>query len=167
MEGGGGVAASKGREDIMAIQRWDPLRELAQMRERMNRMFEDVLDRSADSRGADKVSYTGWKPPVDVIERDDCYVLRADVPGVADAQMQLEVEDDALVLRGERKADDSVPRDAYLRSERPSGHFAIRLSVPPSVDRQAIHATHADGVLEVQLPKRRAELPTKIHVPID
>ena len=62
--------------------------------------------------------------------------------------------------------DESVPRDAYLRTERPSGHFAIRLSVPPSVERQGIRATHSDGVLEVRLPKRRDELASKITVSI-
>ena len=80
--------------------------------------------------------------------------------------MQLEVENGTLALRGERKAEASVAPDAYLRSERPHGRFSLQLALPPSIDRQKIRATHRSGVLEIVLPKRREEPPSRIQVQV-
>jgi HSP20 family protein len=150
----------------MAIQRWDPLRDLLQIQERMNKLFEDVLARSAGGEGPEALDYAGWKPPVDVVEHHDRYLLRADIPGVTVEEVELEVEDGTLVLRGERKPDPSVSREAYLRAERPHGRFALQLALPPSVDPKGIRAAHGNGVLEVVLPKRREDVPSRIKVPV-
>jgi len=151
----------------MAIQRWDPLRDLIQIQEKMNRLFEDVLARSSAPGGVETLAYSGWKPPVDVLEKGDRYILRADLPGVAGPEVGLEVEDGTLILSGERKMDTSVPREAYLRVERPYGHFAIQISLPPSVDSRSIEASHSEGVLEVVLPKRQEEIPNRIRVEVE
>lgn len=151
----------------MSIQRWDPLRDLIQIQERMNRLFEDVLTRSSGSRGAETLSYTGWKPPIDVYEQNDRYVLRADLPGISSSDVELEVQDGTLILRGERKQDTRVPREAYLRTERPQGRFALQVALPPSVDRQGVKASHHEGVLEVVLPKRKEDTPSRIKVQVD
>jgi HSP20 family protein len=94
---------------------------------------------------------------VDLHEDGESYVLRADVPGVEPGEVQLEFEGAEMVLTGRRSPDPAVPRDAYLRVERPSGPFVIRLSVPQGVDRAAVEATQRNGVVQVVLPKRRAD----------
>lgn len=150
----------------MAIQRWDPLRDLREIRDRMNRVFDDVAARNPTSGNGETVASTGWQPPVDVFEVDDRYILRVDLPGLTTSDVQLEVENGTLSLRGERKPEASVATDAYLRSERPHGQFSLQLALPPSIDRQKIRATHRAGVLEIVLPKRREEPPSRIQVQV-
>ena len=93
-------------------------------------------------------------------------MLRVDLPGVAPGDVELQVEGTHLVLRGERKVDGEVGRDSFLRLERPYGPFALQIALPPSVERGGIQAAHRDGVLEMILPKRREEGPSRIKVDV-
>jgi HSP20 family protein len=153
-------------ESTMAIQRWDPLRDLREIRERMNRLFDDAAARDPRASRAETVTSTGWKPPVDVFENDDRYILRADLPGLTSSDVDIEVEDGTLVLRGERKPDPGVPSESYLRTERPHGRFSLQLALPPSIDRHGIRASHAAGVLEIVLPKRKEDAPSRVKVQV-
>lgn len=150
----------------MAIQRFDALRDFAQLREQIDRMFDDVLARSGGTAEAESLATSGWRPPVDIFEEGSQYVLRADLPGVPPDVVEVEVEAEALVLRGERKAESAGNRESYLRIERPHGKFSIQITLPPSVERSGIRASQRDGVLEVVLPKKeeRAAGRTKIDV---
>jgi len=147
----------------MAIRRWDPLRDLVQLRETMNRMLDDALARSSVG-GSESIGTAAWTPPLDLFEDAARYVLRADLPGVDSADLDIKVDDGRLTLRGHRNPDDDVEREAYLRIERPSGPFTLQLALPPSVDARQIEARHVNGVLEVVLPKRDAEATAKIDV---
>jgi HSP20 family protein len=137
METTGAPGAGAERTSKMAIQRWDPLRDLLRIQERVNELFEDVLSRSGGPKGAETLTYTGWKPPVDVFEEAARYVLNADLPGVSSSDVELEIEDGTL-----------------------------KISLPPSVDREKIGASHRDGVLEVVLPKRQDEVPSRVKVEV-
>jgi HSP20 family protein len=150
----------------MAIQRWDPVRDLREIRRRMNRMFDDVASRDPGSGGAETVASSGWKPPLDVFEDDDRFVLRVDLPGLTTSEVEIEVEDETLVLRGDRRQDPAVPSESYLRSERPHGRFVLQLALPPSIDRQKVAASQSAGVLEIVLPKRRQDVPSRIKVQV-
>jgi HSP20 family protein len=150
----------------MAIHRWDPLRDLVQLRERIDRAFEDVLARSGGTAEAESLVTSGWRPPVDIFEEGAQYVLRADLPGVPPDAVQVEVEADALVLRGERKADSAGNRESYLRVERPHGKFSIQITLPPSVERSAIRASQRDGVLEVVLPKKEERAAGRMKIDV-
>jgi HSP20 family protein len=150
----------------MAIQRWDPFRDLLQLQERVNRLFEESVARSGVQRGADPQGTTSWHPPVDLFEQGDRYVVRADLPGVESGAVDLQIEGSDLVLRGERRGDPLVPRESYLRLERPSGAFLLRMALPDSVERQGIQAAHRNGVLEVVLPKKKAELHGRFRVDV-
>ena len=141
----------------MAIQRWDPFRDLVRLQDRVNRLFDESLARSGAARPADAAARPSWQPPVDLFEASDRYVIRADLPGVESASVDLQIEEGELVLRGERTLDPSVPRERYLRLERPHGTFVLRMALPDSVDRVGIEASHRNGVLEVTLPKRKEE----------
>ena len=150
----------------MVIQRWDPVRDILRLQEKVNLLFDDVLARSGEPPDAGSLGGTAWKPPVDIVDHEDGYHLRADLPGVAPSDVQLEVQEDVLLLRGERRLDASVPREAYMRNERPHGRFVLQVSLPPSVDRQGIQAAHRDGVLEILLPKRKEENAGKFRVEV-
>lgn len=141
----------------MAIQRWDPFRDLLRLQERINSLFEESLSRSGVAAGPESLAASAWHPAVDLFETADRYVVRADLPGVDGSTVDLQIEDGDLVLRGERSMDPTVPRERYLRLERPAGTFVLRMAIPESVDRQGIQAAHKNGVLEVALPKRKEE----------
>jgi len=144
----------------MAIQRWDPQRDLVQLQENVNRMFEEVLGRSATPAGGDRTRPGDWRPSVDLFEEAGHYVLRADLPGVAPSEVDIRVEDGQLIVCGERKSD----QEAYLRMERPYGRFSACIALPASVDRQRIHANHRNGVLEIVLPKKKGEAPSRVEI---
>jgi HSP20 family protein len=148
----------------MAIQRWDPARDVRELQQQVNRMFEDVLSRSAIHDGPEPLSASPWRPPIDLFEEPSRYVLRADIPGVLPTDVEVKVEGGRLLLRGERKLEGSVDREAYLRIERPSGRFSAQLALPPSVDRARIQANHRNGVLEVVLPKKAEELSNRVEI---
>jgi HSP20 family protein len=147
----------------MAIQRADPLRDLVQLKQTVNRMFDDALARSSVSEKQSLGAAT-WTPPLDLVEEPRRYVMRVDLPGVGPSDVEINVEAGRLTLRGQRRTDSGVPRDAYLRVERPSGPFTLQLTLPESVDAGEIHAQHANGVLEIVLPRRTAERPGRIEI---
>lgn len=147
----------------MAIQRWDPLRDLLSMQERMNRLFDEALARSSGLGDPDAVG-AGWKPPMDLHEESGRYVLRADLPGIEAADVDIQVEDGRLVLRGERRMDPGVDREAYLRVERPYGRFLVQVALPPSINAQEVRASHRNGVLEISLPKKKEQASARVPV---
>jgi len=145
----------------MAIQRWDPVRDLVDLQNRLNRMFDDVLSRSG---GSNDVPSTGWRPPVDLYEEATRYVLRVDLPGVTADAVEIQIENGMLRLRGERGSDPAAARENYMRVERPHGSFSVQVALPPSVDPQRVRASHRNGVVEVELPKRQHDPPSRIDV---
>lgn len=147
----------------MAIKKWDPLQDLLGLQEKMNHMFEDALSRTVGPEGADSVT-GGWRPPTDLFEEAERYILRADLPGVSATDVEIQVENGMLHLRGERKMEANLSREAFLRIERPYGKFVVQVALPPSVDQQAIRARHRNGVIEVLLPKKKAETPSRIEI---
>jgi len=149
----------------MAIVRWlDPFRDLTSIQERMNQIFEDALSRS---RGRDEGLRTGmWTPAVDIYERNDAVVVKAELPGVEKEQISVEVKDGILTLRGERKFERDVKEESYHRIERSYGTFMRSFSLPVSVDQDKVKAAFRDGVLEVELPKKEQAKPKQVRVDI-
>ena len=137
----------------MAIDRWDPVRDLRALRERVDVLFQDVLGRAGTDIAPD--AGNGWHPPVDVWEEGDRYHLRADLPGVAPGHVSVEIEGGVLHVRGDRPSGGNVARESFLRAERPHGRFALSMTLPPSVDPQGIEARQKDGVLEIVFRKKR------------
>jgi len=149
----------------MAIVRWlDPFRDLTGIQDRMNQIFEDALARS---RGRDEGLRTGmWTPAVDIYEKNDAVVVKAELPGVERDQISVEVKDGVLTLRGERKFERDVKEESYHRVERAYGSFLRSFSLPVSVDQDKVKATFRDGVLEVELPKKEQAKPKQVKVDI-
>ena len=146
----------------MASDRWDPVRDLRNLRERVDTLFRDVLGRAGGDAGSDPSG--AWRPPVDAWEDGDKFVVRADLPGVAPGDVTVEVEGGVVHVRGDRLSEPPIPRDALLRAERPHGRFALALTVPQSVDPHGIEARQKDGVLEIVFRKRRSGYAGRVRV---
>ena len=146
----------------MAVDRWDPVRDLRHLKERVDTLFQDVLGR-AGTEAAPEIP-GAWRPPVDVWEEGDGYHVRVDLPGVAAGDVSVEIEKGVLYVRGERTSGGSVPRSEFLRSERPHGRFALSMALPASVDPQGIEARQRDGVLEILLRQKRDDQAGRVRV---
>ena len=146
----------------MAVDRWDPVRDLRHLKERVDTLFQDVLGRAGTEATPDVPG--AWRPPVDVWEDGDSYHVRVDLPGVAPGDVSVEIEDGVLHVRGERRTGGSVPHGEFLRAERPHGRFGLSMALPASVDSQGIEARQRDGVLEILLRNKRDERASRVRV---
>ncbi|PYT14840.1 MAG: molecular chaperone, partial [Acidobacteria bacterium] len=145
----------------MADTKWEPFRDLLTIQDRMNRLFQEGLGRRI---GPEDRPAGQWSPPVDILESDDRIVLRADLPGVEQDDIELRVEDNILVLRGQRKPPADVRPEDMHRSERPHGSFVRSFSLPQNIDHSAIRATQKSGVLEVVMPKKQESKAKAIRI---
>jgi len=146
----------------MAVERWDPVRDLRHLRERVDNLFQDVLGRAGTEAAPEAPG--AWRPPVDVWEEGGSFHVRVDLPGVASGDVEIEVEDGVLHIRGERGTAGSVPRGDFLRAERPDGRFALSMALPASVDPQGIEARQRDGVLELLVRTKRDDRASRVRV---
>ena len=141
------------------LVRWTPFTEMDRLTHVMNRFF----DAPTEARG--KRADVNWSPAIDVTEDKDKIVLQADVPGLAEKDVDIQIEKDVLTLRGERalerKSDDG---EHHYRYERVSGQFVRSFTLPPTVDTEHVTAAIKDGVLTLTLPKKPEAEPKKIAV---
>ena len=146
----------------MAIVRVDPLREFAAMQERMNRLFGNVYLRDEDT------AFRGnWTPAVDIFETENHdLVVRAEVPGLNREDIEVSVENGALVLKGEKKFDAEVKEENYRRIERAYGAFHRSFTLPNTVDAGKVSADYRNGVLTVTLPFREEAKPRTINIDV-
>ena len=145
----------------MAIVRWEPLRELSSLQSEMNRLFNTAFDAPSGSSGP---ALRRWVPAMDLVESGDQFVLRADLPGMSEEDIQIELEDGTLTVSGERKAEHKESKDSFQRIERAFGSFSRSLTLPDGVDAEAVSASFDRGVLEVQIPKPEQHKPRKISI---
>lgn len=134
-----------------SVSRWDPFQELANMRGMFDRMLDGNFPRIARSGGDD---FTAGGLGLDVYETNDEYVVKAAVPGVEPKDVEIEVEDDVLTIRGESRHSEEVTEDQFLRRELRWGRFERSLRLPPTVDAENAHAAFENGMLRLSLPKR-------------
>lgn len=148
----------------MAIVRFDPFRDLAQMQDRINRIFGEAYRRGDE----DVLNGGDWTPPVDIFEnKDHEIVLRAELPGLKREDIDIRVENSTLTLRGARKQEQEVSKEHYHRVERAYGSFSRSFSLPSTVDTEKVSANFADGVLTVKLPTREEAKPRQIQVQVN
>ncbi len=141
----------------------DTLRTLDMMQRRIDRVFEDWGEPEA-ALSARRRHVAAW-PPTNVLETKESFVVRSEVPGLTEADVSVSVEDDALVIRGERKADVPQGYKVHLRERQPWA-FTRKFPLPARVEADAVTATLKDGVLTVTLPKAKEALPRHIAVKV-
>jgi len=154
----------------MALMRWRdrgwPFRELDELREEMDRLFERTFGRTVPARRAVPV-VRGWAPVVDMFERENEVIVRAEIPGMSKEDIDISVLGNILIISGERKTEEEVKEDDYYCCERSYGSFQRDISLPQGVDAENIKASYKNGILEVVLPKKEEAKPKKIEVAVE
>ena len=141
----------------MKLVRWDPFQELVALNNRLSRTLGEALPNTEDSFGS-------WAPPVDIFEKNDHLVIRAEIPGVLKDDMDVRIENGVLTLHGERKNETEIKEANAYRMERAYGTFTRSFSLPTTVDAAKVAATYKDGVLEVTVPKAETAKPKKVSI---
>src|SRR3954468_14146228 len=142
----------------MTVVRFEPLRELSSLQNEMNRLFNTVFD--TPSTGATR----RWVPAMDLVETAEAFVLRADLPGLTQDDVNIEIEDNVLTVSGERKAEHESKEEGFYRLERAFGAFSRSLTLPKGVNAEAVAASFTNGVLEVRIPKPEQTKPRRIEI---
>jgi len=155
----------------MVTERWSPGRGLIPWRpfselEEIERHFEDLFRRSRlpSSWRRSPTTEMGWAPAIEVFEKEDKFVVKAELPGMTEEDIDISMVGDTLTIKGERKAEDEVKEEDYYCCERSYGSFSRSITVPSNVDAGKIEASYDDGVLEVSLPKAPEVKPKRIAV---
>ena len=147
----------------MAVVKWDPFRDLLSIQDRMNRLFEQTLSRSRSEEG---IAASTWTPAVDIYETPETIVLKAELPGLSREDIEIQIRDNALTLKGERRFAKDVQQENYLRIERAYGAFQRSFTLPATIQQDKIRAVFRDGVLELTLPKAEEAKPKKIAIEV-
>jgi HSP20 family protein len=146
----------------MALARWDPMREMTTMREQMNRLVNEFFGRGGGEEGGWTAG--AWTPAVEIYDADDALMVRVELPGVAKENVHVELHENTLTLRGERKPDPQVKEGQYYRQERMYGPFQRTFRLPTPVDTEKVQATYRDGLLELRLPKSEAAKAKRVTI---
>ena len=140
------------------MRRWETLKDLLSVRERVNRLFEEAVGGASEAGEAAGT----WSPVVDIYETESEFVVKAELPEVKQSDIIIKVEENTLVIEGERKLQQAI--EGYHRIERAYGRFTRSFLLPGSVDQCAIKAALKDGILDIVLPKKLEILPRQIEI---
>jgi HSP20 family protein len=144
----------------MALVHWQPARDFGSLQQEVNRVFATFFDPPASGVP------TRWNPPMDLHEDDGAFVLAADLPGVAEDDIAIDVEGDVLSISGSRSVDRRSDNGDAIRTERAFGTFQRRLTLPEGVDAERIEASFDRGVLEVRIPKPEQARPRRVSIQV-
>ena len=145
----------------MQLVKWNPMRDMLGFNSRADRFLNDFFN---PTRGVSVTGNWGWHPRVDIYEEENAIVLEAELPGVEKDNIDVDVKDGVLTLKGERSSDSEIKEDSFYRRERCFGSFERRFNLPENVDPDKITADYKDGVLKVGVPKPEEVKPKQITV---
>jgi HSP20 family protein len=148
----------------MTITRWtDPFRDLAHLQDRINRAFSDTYGRSDEGL----LTSGSWVPPVDIYNSGDHeVVLKVELPDMNREDIDINVDNGTLTIKGEKKLSQDVKEEHYHRIERRYGTFSRTFSLPRSVDATKVGAEYKNGVLTVKLPLREEAKPRQVKIDV-
>jgi HSP20 family protein len=144
----------------MTITRWDPFREVVALQNRVNSLFRDLND------GEGAVSAASFVPAVDIYEDAKKVVLKLEVPGVEEKDLDIRVENQTLTVKGERKFDAEEKEQNFHRIERRYGSFFRAFTLPSTVNTESVQASYSAGVLKLELTKKPEAQPKQIKINI-
>lgn len=144
----------------MPITRWDPFRDVVSLQNRLNSLFQDY------NREGEPVSTAAFVPPVDIYEDNQSIVLKLEVPGMKQEDLNIQLENNNLTVRGERKFENEEKEENFHRIERRYGSFFRSFTIPSTVNPESVKADYDAGVLRIQLEKRPEAKPKQIKVEI-
>src|SRR6266508_1947323 len=145
---------------MTVLTRWEPFREFTTLQDRMNRLFRDSF---GDTR-EEALSTSTFAPPVDVYEDEHNITLKIEVPGIDEKDIDVRIENNTLIVHGERKFEKEEKEENFRRVERQYGSFTRSFSLPQTVDSDQVSANYEKGVLKISLPKRAEAKPKQIKV---
>ncbi len=145
---------------MSAVARFEPFRGLSNLHEQVNRLFNETI---SPGRGEES-ALTIWAPAVDIYETQNELMVKADLPGMQEKDIDVRVENNLLTIRGTRQFEKNISEDNYLRIERSYGSFSRSFALPNTVSAESIHAEYKDGVLTVTLPKREESKPRQVKI---
>jgi HSP20 family protein len=144
----------------MALEKWEPFRDLMAMQDRMTRLIDETLSRI----WKEEVVRGAWSPPVDILERGNEIVLKVDLPEVNQNEIEIRVEENTLTIQGERRFIKEIPDENYIQVERPYGTFRRTFNIPRTIDQEGIKASYKDGVLRVVLSRKQETQPKHVVI---
>jgi HSP20 family protein len=144
------------------LTQFQPFRGVSTLQDQINRLFSETFDRSSE-----EANLTPWAPAVDIYETEQSLVVKADLPDIKPEELDIRVENNILTIRGERKFENKVNENNYLRVERSYGSFSRSFSLASTVDTAAIQADYKHGVLTLSIPKREEAKPKQIKVRVE
>ena len=152
----------------MAIDRWRPWDELREMERHMDEMMRYPLAMRRRPLVWWRVptEELGWTPSVEVYEKGDNFVVRAELPGMKKEELDISVLGDTLTIKGERKTESEVKEEDYYRCELCYGKFSRSVALPTAVEAGKVEANYENGILEITLPKAKEAKPKKIDVKV-
>ncbi|MEO5332698.1 MAG: Hsp20/alpha crystallin family protein [Magnetococcus sp. YQC-5] len=145
---------------MSTLVNYDPFRGIRTLQNEINRLFERDMDESSGQM-------TQWPMRVDILEDASHILIKADLPGIEQKDIHVNVDNGRLTISGERKFDDEAHKDNYHRVERVYGRFSRTFQLPNTTDASNIKAAYKNGVLEVTLPKREEAKPRAIQVQVN
>jgi len=149
----------------MAIQRWDPWGSMAEMERRMDEaMRYPMMLRRPLFRWLTPAEEMAWLPPIEVFDKKDKLVVRAEVPGLKPEEIDISVDDNTLTIKGERKSESEVNEEDYYRREISYGRFSRSVALPAKVQADKVDASYDDGIFEITLSKASEAKRKKVAV---
>ncbi len=149
----------------MALVKWDPFRDVAELQKRINRMFDDSFGPAKDRE--DERAVCAWRPAVDIYETANGVMLAVELPGVIKKNVAVEVKDNTLTIKGERPARTDIKEENYYRQECSCGAFQRSFTLHHNIQPDLIKATFKDGMLEIEIPRPEEEQPKKVTVTVE
>ena len=147
----------------MALVRWIPYKDLLFLQERMSRIFDQALSRYAGDEDGSKCS---WSPAADIYETDDNIVLKVELAGIEKGDVNIEVRDNVLILKGNRSLEQSESDEHYHMMECSYGTFQRVFTLPGVIKKSSIKTEVKDGVLEITVPKTKERKASKKKVKV-
>lgn len=144
---------------LTRFERWDPFEEMTTLRNRMDRLWSRM---SAE----DTAAIADWSPVSDVVESKDEIVIKTELPGIDEKNVDVQIESGVLTIKGERNAEKETEEKGFRRVERSYGSFLRTFALPPSVEPEKVSASFTNGLLEVHLPKKEGAKPRSIKVDV-
>src|SRR5579872_3293441 len=147
----------------MTITRWDPFREIAAWQHRVN----NALQEYNQPQNEELFSSGSFLPPVDILENEHDFVLKLEIPGVDQKDVQITLENNTLSVRGERKLEKEEKEESFRRVERRYGTFVRTFTLPNTIDPEHVNAEYANGILKITLAKKQEAKPKQIKIGIN
>ncbi len=148
----------------MTLIRWDPWKDLIALQERMSRLLDESFGRTRREEG---LVSGAWTPAVDIYETENSLVVTAEIPGISEKDIEVKIENNQLIIKGERKFEKEAKEENYHRIERVYGSFYRSFSLPNTVDHDKVKAEYKNGVLKITMGKREEVKPKQIKIEVE